>query len=140
MRITRKQTIAVATAAAAIAVLGGTGVAMAANTPAPVAPSAVITTSDVTTPDTAEATSPVDATETVDGTEGSDGADQGPDAPPASYGWYNNTEVRSARHAVSSATAICSRSPASACGSSTHSRSNGPPLITSIARRPASYS
>ena len=80
MRITRKQIITMASAVTTIAVLGGTGVAMAANSPAPVSPATAITTSDVPTPDTAKATSPVEANETVDATEGSDGADQGLDA------------------------------------------------------------
>jgi hypothetical protein len=96
--ITRKQTIAAATAAAAIAVIGGTGVAMAANTPAPVAPSAVITTSDgadqgpdanLTEPghqDASEANDPAESADAAGGTEASDGADQGPDANPTEPG------------------------------------------------------
>ena len=93
MRLTRKQTIAMASAVTTIAVLGGTGVAMAANSPAPVSPATTIITSDVPTPDTAKATSPGEATETVDAPEGSDGADKGPDANLSEPGHQDDNEA-----------------------------------------------
>lgn len=70
MKINKKYSVAAATAAVSIALLGGTGIAMAAGNGAPTAP---VTTSTVATPDSSTA-----AQESV--VETSDGVDQGPDA------------------------------------------------------------
>jgi len=53
---------------------------------------------------------------------------------------YSSTCWRSARHAASSAVASASRSAGVAAGSSTQRRKSSPPLITSMASRPCSYS
>jgi len=70
MKINKKYSVAAATAAVSLALLGGTGIAMAAGNGAPSAP---VTTSAVVSPEPSTA-APDSAVETADG------VDQGPDA------------------------------------------------------------